>query len=206
MLATASPLLRGRPRDRRVGAVNQIAKRDERRPAASSCPPRTLIIRRHADRRPRLPRRRPAQGNRARRAARLPSDPDLQSVATHVETDDLPRGGRRGLPPGDGRQPDRRRADPRRLPAQLRIRGPRHPRQVAGFADPLPARRRRDWRARRRPAPRLGQDRATSARRSSGPAQSIAGRSPRASAASCTWRTRPAPAARSGAPSRSSPR
>ena len=36
---------------------------------------------RHADRSARLPRRRPAQGGRARRGARLPRDPDLQPVA-----------------------------------------------------------------------------------------------------------------------------
>ena len=55
----------------------------------------------------------------------------------------LPRGGRRGVPRGDGRQPDRRGADPRRLPAQLRQRGPRHPRANRCLADPLAARRAR---------------------------------------------------------------
>ena len=38
----------------------------------------------HADRRPRVPRGRAAAGGRARRAARLPGDPDLQPVAAHV--------------------------------------------------------------------------------------------------------------------------
>ena len=95
--------------------------------------------------------------------------------------------------------PDRRRADPRRLPAQLRQRGRGHPREIARLADALAARRRRRS---GRPAwcctparPR----RATRPRRSPGPARRSPRRWPRARAASCTWRTPPAPAARSGA-------
>ena len=49
------------------------------------------------------------------------------------------------------------RADPRRLPAQLRLRGQGDPREVARVADPVAARRRRDRRRRRRAPPRLGQ-------------------------------------------------
>ena len=50
----------------------------------------------------------------------------------------LRRGGRR-LPRGDGRLGRRRAADPRRLPAQLRLRGRGDPRQVADGADPRAA-------------------------------------------------------------------
>ena len=42
---------------------------------------------RHADRRPRLPRRRPGERRRARRRARLPRDPDLQPEPARVEAD-----------------------------------------------------------------------------------------------------------------------
>ena len=147
------------------------------------------------------------QGGRARRRARLPRDPDLQPVAARC-------GGRPPTRDEDfaafreamRRQPDRGGADPRRLPAQLRQRGPRDPREVARVADALAARRRRDRRRRRRPAPRLGARPATSARRSRAPARRSARRWPRARAARCTSRTPPAPAARSGARSRSSRR
>ena len=63
------------------------------------------------------------------------------------------RRGLRGVPGGDGGERDRRGPDPRRLPAQLRQRGPRDPREVARLADPLAARRRRDRRRRGGPAP-----------------------------------------------------
>ena len=105
-------------------------------------------------------------------------DPDLQPVAAHVETDRLPRRGRRRVQRGDGREPDRRGADPCRLPAQLRQRGPGDPREVARPRSPTRcASARRSARAAwsctpARPRP------ATSARRSRAPARRFARRSP----------------------------
>ena len=103
-------------------------------------------------------------------------------------------------------QPDRRGPDPRRLPAQLRQRGPRHPREIADVADPLAARRRTPsapaaWScipARPRPA--------TCAARSPARARRSARRSPRARTVPCISRTPPGRAERSGARSTSSPR
>ena len=89
-----------------------------------------------ADRRPRLPRRRPGEGRRARRraAARARSRSSTRTRGTWKPTRLHRRAGRR-LPRGDARQPRRRAADPRRLPAQLRLRGHGDPRQVADVAD-----------------------------------------------------------------------
>ena len=163
----------------------------------------------HANRRARLARGRPAEGDRTGRRARLPRDPDLQPVAAHVAPDGLPRRGRGRVSRGDGREPDRRGADPRRLPAQLRLRRSRHPREIARVSDSLAARRSRDRRGRRRAAPRLRQDRrrrrgdrARRRRDPRGARRIVPGGTARA--ASCTSRTPPAPAARSGARSTSS--
>ena len=88
---------------------------------------RTLMSRcRHANRSPRLTRRRPAEaverGSRAGRAR----DPDLQPVPAHVAPDRLRRGGlRRASARRMAASAIERRPDPRRLPAQLRLRGPR---------------------------------------------------------------------------------
>ena len=151
------------------------------------------------------PAGRPPQGDRARRRARLHSDPDLQPVAADVETDGLRRGGLRGVPRGDGGEPDRGGPDPRRLPAQLRQRGRRHQRQIARFADPLAARRARDRGDGVVLHPGSAKTGDVGDARSPAPARRFARRSPTARAASCISRTRPAPAARWGAPSRSSP-
>ena len=56
-----------------------------------------------------------------------------------------------------GAEPDQGGADPRRLPAQLRLRGREIRDKSLRLADPVAARRRRDRRRRRRAAPRLGQ-------------------------------------------------
>ena len=94
---------------------------------------------RHAHRRPRLPRRRSRQRRRARRRARLRRDPDLQPEPARVEADRLQRRAGRGLPRGDGRQPRRRAAHPRRLPAQRRHHRQGDARQDARVAHRLAA-------------------------------------------------------------------
>ena len=68
-------------------------------------------------------------------------DPDLQPEPARVEADGLQRRAGRGLPRGDGGQPRRRAADPRRLPAQRGHDRQGDPRQDARLADRLAARR-----------------------------------------------------------------
>ena len=160
----------------------------------------------HANRRPRIERGRSAKRGRARHRARLRGDPDLQPVAADVATHRLQRGRLRRVPRGDRRQPDQGGADPRRVPAQLRLRGPRDARQVARLADPVAAGRRRDRRGRAscctRARPRGRRRQGDQARRQGDQGGSGA----RPTDATCTSRTRRAPAARSGARSRSSRR
>ena len=69
------------------------------------------------------------------------------------------RGGLRGVSRGAGGERYRRRAHPRRLPAQLRERRPRDRTAHRCLAHPVAARRRRDRRRRGRPAPGLGEGR-----------------------------------------------
>ena len=69
--------------ERRARAADVQRRRSGRERSGPSCR-RTL---RNADRRPRLPRRRPGQGRRARRRARRAVDPDLQPEPARVEAD-----------------------------------------------------------------------------------------------------------------------
>ena len=142
---------------------------------------------------------------RARHCARRARDPDLQPVAARVAPHGLRRGGLRALSRGDRGQRDRRGPDPRRVPAQLRLRGPGDPREDARLADPFAARRRRHRRARRRRAPGIGEG-GRPPPRSRARARCSRRRSPSRSAARFTSRTPPARAARSGVRSRSSGR
>ena len=89
------------------------------RTTGGSARPRASIIARDADRRPRVPRRRSAEGGRARSGAQLRGDPDLQPVAADVERARVRRGGGRRLPRGALGQLGQGGRDPRDLPAEL---------------------------------------------------------------------------------------
>src|SRR5258708_2037911 len=88
----------------------------------------------------------------------LPRDPDLQPVAADVEIVGLPRRGRGGVHGGDARQRDRRGADPRRVPGELRERGSGHQGEIARLARAFAARGGADRRVWRRAASGVGED------------------------------------------------
>ena len=111
----------------------------------------------YADRRPRLPRRR--SGERRRRAARSAAAGRSRSSTRargrgrpRVYTDEEVAAFHEAM---EGSQVEALR-DPRRLPAQLRLRGSGDARQVADRAEGRAERRRAARRRRRRPAPGLG--------------------------------------------------
>ena len=110
----------------------------------------------HAHRRTRLPRRWPRKGGGTRRGAQLRRDPDLQPEPAGVAAARLLARRDRGVPRGDGGIAARGAADPRGLPAQLRLRGPGDARQVPDRADRGAGGGRGAGRALRRAAPRLG--------------------------------------------------
>ena len=118
----------------RCGGPRSERERSER--ASGHSMPWKMSVQTHADRSPRLPRRRARQRGRARRSsadctaiqffnqsprAWRPREYSDEEVAAFHEAMDASR--------------RRRAADPRRLPAQLRLRGRGDPRQVADRAD-----------------------------------------------------------------------
>ena len=127
----------------------------------------------HANRRPRLPGRWPGERRRARRpsagaqAIQIFNQSPRMWRPTAYGEEDFAR-----VPRGDRPRADRRGPDPRRLPAQLRLGGPRDPRpsRCASLIQSLRV-GDGDRRGRRRAASRLGQAGRRRARRSRAPAR-----------------------------------